>query len=72
MDTSKVTFTIEDRCDRCGATCYTKAFQPDGQELQFCLHHVFEYGQTLFDNGWTIVSNQEAIDNIGATVPAFV
>jgi hypothetical protein len=31
--------TAADRCDRCGARAYVRAFLPSGGELLFCAHH---------------------------------
>lgn len=71
MDLESVTFGYNDICDRCGARCYAKAFM-NGLELLFCIHHIYEHGQTLFESGWEIVSNSEAMERIGARVPTYV
>ena len=41
-----------DRCDRCGARAYARAFftgdpEKDAPELSFCAHHWAEYGAAV-------------------------
>lgn len=73
MDPMKplVTFSAEDRCDRCGARAYSKAINAGGTELLFCAHHLEEHGPKLFQDGWEIVSDTEGLDKIGASIPVY-
>lgn len=58
-----VSFTAEDRCDRCAAQAYHLA-RKNGLELYLCIHHHRDHHNDLLDTGWEIVSDQEAIDNL--------
>lgn len=42
----QVTFTADDRCDRCGAQARMRAVMPFG-ELLFCGHHAKQHGDKL-------------------------
>lgn len=53
-----VTFTAEDRCDRCGAQAKLRAVMPAG-ELLFCGHHARQYADKLRE---TAVRIDEAAD----------
>lgn len=43
-------FTALDRCDRCGAQAYVRAYLTNG-ELLFCSHHGREHIAKLIDGG---------------------
>lgn len=45
--------TLTDRCDRCGAQAWIRAFKDD-MELLFCSHHGNEHFISLFDQGFII------------------
>lgn len=58
-------FTAADRCDRCGAQAYTLARHDDFPgELLFCLHHQRQVEDKLSDEGWELVSDWAAIENL--------
>lgn len=40
-----------DRCDRCGAQAYVRAYPVTGGELLFCVHHNKEHRPALEANG---------------------
>ena len=64
-----VEFTAYDRCDKCRAQAYTLAKHEEFGELLFCGHHSKEYRMTLFESGWTIVDDLEALEDLGYTFP---
>ena len=39
--------TAVDRCDRCGAQAYVRAFLPSYRELLFCAHHYRQHAPVL-------------------------
>ena len=39
--------TAVDRCDRCGAQAYVRAWLPSGLELLFCAHHNRQHSSAL-------------------------
>jgi hypothetical protein len=41
------TFTVMDRCDRCGARAYVRVLLPSRRELLFCAHHNRQYASAL-------------------------
>lgn len=58
-----VGFTAHDRCDRCIAQAYHLA-ELGSLELLLCNHHHRAHSDRLLDTGWTITSDQEAIDRL--------
>lgn len=64
-DTPLIEFSVEDRCDRCGAQAYSLARKHDAaSELLMCLHHRREYADNMMDEGWEIVDDYEAIERL--------
>jgi ribosomal protein S27AE len=59
-----IEFTVEDRCDRCGARAIMLASHDDFGELMFCGHHRKEYKDILLDEGWTITEDYEEIERL--------
>ena len=60
-----VTFSAQDRCDRCGAQAYSLAQREDlASELLFCLHHRKSNYDRLLSDGWTIIDDYEAISRL--------
>lgn len=58
-------FTAEDRCDACGAQAYTLARHEDRPtELLFCLHHRKRVEDKLLDEGWELIDDTVAIENL--------
>lgn len=58
-------FTAVDRCDRCGAQAYTLAHHEDFPgELLFCLHHQREVERKLLEDGWELISDTAAIEDL--------
>lgn len=58
-------FTAHDRCDRCGAQAYTLVHHDDlPGELLFCVHHIREVGDKLLSDGWEIIGDAEAIEDL--------
>lgn len=56
-----MSFTNQDRCDRCGAQAYSR-FNKDSLELIFCAHHARESFDNLIIQGFMLVESE--------TVPA--
>ncbi len=44
--TENPTFTVHERCDRCGAQAFVRAVMTSG-DLLFCAHHGREFGKAL-------------------------
>lgn len=49
--------TAQDRCDRCGARAYHRAYKPN-LELLLCNHHYRETRDSLLDQYWLIESDE--------------
>lgn len=64
-----IEFTAQDRCDGCGAQAYTLAAHEEFGELLFCGHHSREHRIKLFQEGWSISDDLEALENLGYTFP---
>ena len=58
------TLTAVDRCDRCGARAYVRAFLTSGGELLFCAHHGREHLPKLQNLTTNI---QDETDRLNAT-----
>lgn len=59
-----VPLTAMDRCDRCGAQAYMVAVKEEAS-LYFCMHHKRENKDALCEQGWTIIDDKEAQNNLG-------
>lgn len=58
-------FTAQDRCDACGAQAYSLAQHEDqSAELLFCLHHREQHIDRLLSDGWEIIDDHAAIEEL--------
>lgn len=72
LDTISVTFNALDRCDRCGAQAYAKAFRSDlPSELLFCAHHGRRFADQFFLEGWTYLEDSVALDRLSNPVQVY-
>lgn len=60
-------FSVQDRCDRCGAQAFVRAVLPVG-DLMFCAHHGRAYGEALAVAALRVEDNSASINS--ATNPA--
>lgn len=64
-----IEFTAHDRCDACGAQAYTLARHAEFGELLFCGHHSKAHRLSLFEEGWSISDDAEALESLGYQLP---
>lgn len=69
-DVMLIEFSVQDRCDRCGAQAYMLAEHEDFGELLFCLHHARENRRQLRDEGWRVTLDTEGLSVISSDYPA--
>lgn len=60
---SMVSFTANDRCDRCGSQALAVARKVGLSDLLFCNHHKDKFEGSLLDSGWEVVFDQATYDS---------
>lgn len=55
-------FSVHDRCDRCGAQAFVRAVLTSG-DLLFCAHHGREFGKALGDVALLVEDGSAAINS---------
>ncbi|PID98463.1 MAG: hypothetical protein CSA83_01125 [Actinomycetales bacterium] len=63
-ETTELTLSAIDRCDRCGAQAYLHAILPSGGELFFCRHHGRIHEEKLREVAINITDETSKLDDI--------
>lgn len=63
-ENSVMVFTTFDRCDGCGAQALSAAQKEGKTDLLFCLHHRKRHYDALILDGWTVVDDIVAMENL--------